>query len=83
MTTKTFKIYLILNYKTGAVRVGKREINLKKIMPSELPIVLNLNIKIPEAQSIKVNSEIEIGDAKVKDMVIEALGGWGKDGRDE
>ena len=44
---KKFEGILVLNWKTGAMKVGKR-INLKKLAPSEIPIKIDIDLVTPE-----------------------------------
>lgn len=68
---KEFKGWLVLNYRTGEMKVGKR----KPIKPSasEIPIELKLNVNVPEIPQITATGSITLSEAKVNEMVIEQL----------
>lgn len=71
MTTKEFKTWMTVNYKTGQFKLMKRRPT--KIGPSEIPIDMKLNIVIPETPVIHAHGEVEISETKVKEMMLEAL----------
>ncbi len=71
MTTKEFKTWIIVNYKTGQFKVMKRKPS--KLGPSEIPIDMKLNIVIPETPTIRAHGEVVISETKVKEMMLESL----------
>ncbi len=73
---KEFKAWIILNWKTGTIRVLKntKYSNVKKkITPSEILVDFNLKVKIPESPAVKAHGEIELPEAKVKEILIDSF----------
>lgn len=68
---KEFKTWLVVDWKTGTFKVNKKK--PVKLKPSEIPIDIKLNIKIPEIPTLKAHGEITLSEAKVSEMVIEEL----------
>ena len=73
MTSKTFKGYIILNWRTGIFSV--RKTNPKNTLkPSEIPIELNMKVSLPEKPPMsKITGEIEITGTKVRKIILETL----------
>ena len=71
MTTKEFKTWIIINYKTGQFRIVKKKPTTMKA--SEIPIDLRLNLVIPETPVIQARGEVVLSESKVKEMVLETL----------
>lgn len=73
MPEKNFTGYVILNWKTGQFRVTKSN-PIKKLKPTEIPIQINMKIKIPENPPLtQVSGEIEITGTKVKEIILETM----------
>jgi hypothetical protein len=70
MESKTFKSWLILNWKNGTFRCTKKK---NKIKPYEIAIMLNLKVNIPEETILQANGEINLSDSKIKEIAIEEL----------
>jgi len=70
---KVFKGYLILNWKKGIMNIRKRPPKKSDLSPFDIPIKLEIKVKIPERKEIVAKGEIELSEEKVRDMVIEEL----------
>jgi hypothetical protein len=68
---KIFKGYLILNWRSGVFRVVKRMTS--KAKETEIPIEINLKVKLPEQQKMKVEGEIELSGVSCKKIILDAL----------
>jgi hypothetical protein len=69
-TTKNFKTWLIVDWKTSRVRTVKRK---GKIKPTEIAIELDLDVVIPDEAIMKAKGTIELSQTKVNDLVLEEL----------
>lgn len=67
---KQFEGILIVNYKTGKMRVTKRK---SKTSHWEIPIQIKLKMIIPDQKQIVASGEIEVPPNKVIEMSIESL----------
>lgn len=74
---KLFDAWLILDWRYGNIRVLKKTKTalktIKNLRPSEIVVDFNLKVIIPEFPVIKAKGEIELPEAKVKEIVIDAL----------
>lgn len=70
---KKFEGYLILNWKNGSMEVKKRKPKKNKLSPFQIPIKLEITVKVPERKEVVARGEIELSEEKVKEMVIEEL----------
>ena len=68
---KTFNPVLILNWKTGSLRLTKKK--PKSLGPWEIPVQIDLKVNIPIIPEIIAKGEVTIPDVKVKEMMIEAI----------
>lgn len=71
MPSKIFKGVLMLNWKTGAMRVTKKK--PRKVLPYEIPVVIDVKVNLPEQVEIKAKGEVTVPPTKVKEMFIEAI----------
>jgi len=71
MTTKKFSGFLILHWKNMDVRYCKRKPHT--LGPYEIPLKLDLDIKMPDLIQPVISGEIEIPAAKAKDIIIENI----------
>lgn len=71
MTEKTYKGILILNWKSGEMRVLKR--HKGKFAPFEIPVKLDITIELPSNPEIVAKGRITIPEYKAKEMVIDTL----------
>ena len=67
---KNFKATLMLNWKTGEIRVLKKK---KKAGPQQIAVDLDLKLIMPEAPKVIVKGEITLNDTEVKEIVVERL----------
>ena len=74
MIEKEFKTTVILNWKNGKFRALKN-VNMKKLSAMEIPISLNVKVKIPERQMIVVKAEIELDSEKAGEIALDYLKG--------
>jgi len=73
MQEKIFKGYLILNWKNGSMDIKKRKPKNSKLSPYDIPIVIEIKVKLPEKKEFVAKGEIELSEEKVNDMIIESL----------
>lgn len=67
---KTFKTWIVLNYKSGQFRVLKK---LGTLKPSEIAIDLSLDVIMPKSAMIVAKGTIELSSAKMASMTLEEL----------
>lgn len=65
--------YLILNWKTGEIRVIKRKPNPSKLGAHDIPIKLDITIRIPERQELTMKAEVKLGQAQVEQIALDAF----------
>lgn len=70
-TTKRFETYLVINWKSGNVRLAKRK--PKDLTPLEVPIHVRLDLVIPNFKEIKAEGTIEISEIKAGDIILEGI----------
>ena len=68
---KNFDGVLVLNWKSGAMRVTKKK--PKRLGPWEIPIQIDINVIIPKPPEIKAKGEVEVPEYKVNEMLVETL----------
>ena len=73
MTSRTFMGFLILNFKTGQMRVRTRKVKKSELSPFEIVVNVNIKIDVPEQNKLEVKEEFILPDAKVRDIVAEML----------
>jgi hypothetical protein len=73
MITKKLEAYLILNWKTGDIKILHKK--PKSTGPYDIYVKLNLNINIPELKeaSAEVRGEVNVPEAQVKDAILDEL----------
>jgi hypothetical protein len=71
MSTKEFKTWLVVDWKSGQFRVCKKKPD--RLKSSEIPIDIKLNVQIPETPVLKAHGEITLSQAKVNEMILEEL----------
>jgi len=72
MVSKTFEGYLVLNWKTGAMRVLKRK-SKKRANPFEILIRFTIEVELPEPKEHEISGKIAIPEEQVAEMVFEKL----------
>lgn len=70
---RNVNFWIIVNWKTGEVRVRKTEVNQSKVGTYEIPIEFELDIQIPKEPSMKVEGTIELGKEKVSNIIAKQL----------
>lgn len=70
---KTFTFWKLFNYKTGNVRFRKTKPKESKVSPYEVPVQEEATIIVPKKTEYKAKSEIEVGEEKVKQMVVDRM----------
>ncbi|KKK87624.1 hypothetical protein LCGC14_2751390 [marine sediment metagenome] len=74
---KEFNAWIILDWRYGNMRILKKTRQVEKIKkqlrPSEIIIDFDLKVKVPEFPIIKAKGEIELPEAKVKEILINSL----------
>lgn len=76
---KNFKAILLVNWKTGKMRVIKRKVI--RYSPWEVAIDVNLNVTIPDNDDMyKLTGNIIVPKVQVNEMMIESLCGDDADG---
>jgi hypothetical protein len=73
MTERLFKGFLVLNWRTGQMKVYSREPSKHRVLPSQIVIRVEIKCTVPDAQTFIARGEIEIPPQKVKEMLIEEL----------
>ena len=68
---KTFRTWLVLDYRNGKFRTVKRL--AKTMKPTEIAIDLTLDVSIPKSVTIKAHGKIELSTTKVNEMILEEL----------
>ena len=68
---KKFTGYLIINWRTGDMRMRKKKPDKYSLGTFEIPIRVEINIKLPEQKEIVARGNITLPEEKVAEMVIE------------
>lgn len=68
---KSFRGYLVLNWKNGAVRVIRKK--PQKESPYEISVAYDIKIEIPEKPQAKVEEIIEMPQAKINQAIAEEI----------
>lgn len=68
---KTFKTWIILNYKTGQFRIIKKLV--KQLSPSEIAIDLSLDVLLPKPAVMVAKGTIQLSSAKMASITLEEL----------
>lgn len=71
MVSKTFDGYLVLNWKTGAVRVLKKKI--RKPAPFEVQVHFTIEVELPEPAEHEIKGKIVVPEEQLAEMVFEKL----------
>lgn len=66
------KGFLILNWKSQEVRVIKR-LNKSKLSPTDIPIKLDITLRIPRPEEFTIRGEVILSQANVEGLAIDAL----------
>jgi len=68
---KLFTGILILNWKNKSMRVIKKKHS--NLSPYEIPVKIEIKVKLPEQKDIIAKGEVEIPEYKVNEMMIESI----------
>lgn len=66
------KGYLLINFKTSKIRLTKR-LNKHRMGAFEIPVYLNIKVKIPDYTAPEFNLNIEIPETKIAEIVADTL----------
>jgi hypothetical protein len=69
---KTFQGWLLLDWKTGKMKVGKKIVE-SRLKGSEIPIKLNFEIEIPEKPVVVAEGKITLSETTVQKIVAEMV----------
>lgn len=72
-TEKHVKFLLILNWRTGDVRVLKSTRRALKLELSDIPITVDLTLKIPEMQELSIKGQVTLSEAQISNIAIDAF----------
>lgn len=67
---KTFEGYLLLNWKTGRIKIMKRK---RRAGPFDVVVHFRIELELPEPKEHEISGRIIIPKEKVAEMVFEAL----------
>jgi hypothetical protein len=73
MVSKIFDGYLILNWKTGSMKVLKRKSKRRTANPFEIVVHFQIEVQLPEAKEHEVKGKIVVPEEQVAEMVFEEL----------
>ena len=69
---KTYRVWLILNYKTGVFRAVKK-LNKTRINSYEIPIDVTVDVMIPTPTIVQAKGCIQLTQAQMSDMLIQSI----------
>jgi hypothetical protein len=70
---RNYKGKLILNWKTGGIRVLKERKQKPRLKPFEVPISFDINLIMPEQKESQIKGDITIPEPVVGQMVLDSL----------
>ena len=70
---KEFKVYLLLNWKTGKARLVMREKRAKSQNAYEVPVRFEIVVELPEQKEIVAKGKVTLSETQVGKMLIEQL----------
>lgn len=68
--TKSFKTWIVLNYKSGQFRTLRK---LGKLKPSEIAVDFSLDVVIPKPAVLVAKGKVELSSSKMARMTLEEL----------
>jgi len=71
MTSKTFEGYLVVNWKTGHMKVTKKK--PKRDNQFHIPIKFSINVNMPEYKEIEAKGEITIPETQAEMIIEDAI----------
>jgi hypothetical protein len=66
---KVFKGHLLLNWKSGSMRIVKKRPSA--ISYTEIPISVNIMVRVPDGEEVKLEGEVTLSQAQVNSLVLE------------
>lgn len=74
MEEKEINGWLIVDYKSGAMRVAKKLKGTRSVTKAtEIPIQISLKVQIPETPIYKAEGIIKLSKTQLDNMLIEAI----------
>jgi len=73
MTEKHLKCLLIFNWRTGDVRVAKGTRKNVKLHLTDIPVKVDLTLRIPERQELSIKGEVKLSEAQISNIAIDAF----------
>ena len=70
---KSFKGYLIIDYRSGKMRVVKQKPESKKLKSFEIPVTIDIKLLVRSNPDIVAKGEFEIPPTQVHKMVLEMI----------
>lgn len=70
---KHFEFLLILNWRNGDVRVLKRAKRTPALNVTDIPIRVDLTLRIPEKQELTIKGEVKLSEAQICNIAIDAF----------
>lgn len=65
--------YLVVNWRTREVRLLKKRPVQSKLAGADIPLELDLTLKIPELQELKLKAEVTLGQVEVSGIALDAF----------
>lgn len=75
MPEKNFKIYLVVNWKTEEVKIRKSKPEDWQLEPFEIPLSINLLIKLPERKELEASGTVTVSEGRVEKMILKEIVG--------
>jgi hypothetical protein len=69
--SKTFTGYVMLNWKTGGMKLMIRKPT--RPTPFEVPVEINIKVNIPEFKVLKADGEITLSEHKINEMTVHSI----------
>lgn len=73
MDEKIVRGWLIVDYKSGNMKIVKRLTRASASKATEIPIEISLKIEVPDKPILKAEGEIKLSQTQIANMVIESL----------
>lgn len=71
IATKKIEGYLILDWKTGAIRISKRK--PKNLKGNEIPMRLDITVNLPDYNEPTIKGEIKVSEIQAHGIVEEEI----------
>lgn len=73
MIKKTFESWLIIDWKTGKMRVTSKQLPESRVKFTEIPVKLSFEIEIPDKPQLIAEGKITLSDARVAKIVASEI----------